>query len=346
MYKRKDDKMVSIEQLRERIETIVDLTNGKTLKETGGIKYVGIDEEENRAVLVIALEKTDTDEAKKFKIELTKLIKLELGFKGLKLELEVLNPKEKGTVLDNEKKVRYIGVASGKGGVGKSTVAANIAVALAKLGHKVGLIDADIYGPSIPNVLDLPIQNPKGNEEQKAIPFVKFNVEVISTAFFLEDNKPLMWRGPMLNRMLSHFFYDVAWSDDIEYIVVDLPPGTGDVALDIQSIIPQCEMVVVTTPHPTASHIAAKAGLGAKTLNHKLLGVVENMSYFVNPVNQQKEFIFGQGGGEEVSKQLGVPLLGQIPIGQPKNGEHHSIYRLDEPQGVAILEIVKQILNT
>jgi ATP-binding protein involved in chromosome partitioning len=338
--------MVSIEQLRERIETLVDLTSGKTLKETGGIKYVGVDEEENRAVLVIALEKTDTDEAKKFKIELTKLIKLELGFKGLKLELEILNPKEKGTVLDSEKKVRYIGVASGKGGVGKSTVAANIAVALAKLGHKVGLIDADIYGPSIPNVLDLPIQNPKGNEEQKAIPFVKFNVEVISTAFFLEDNKPLMWRGPMLNRMLSHFFYDVAWSDDIEYIVVDLPPGTGDVALDIQSIIPQCEMVVVTTPHPTASHIAAKAGLGAKTLNHKLLGVVENMSYFLNPVNQQKEFIFGQGGGEAVSKQLGVPLLGQIPIGQPKSGEHHSIYRLDEPQGVAILEIVKQILNS
>lgn len=336
--------MVSIEQLKQKIETMVDPTCGKTLKETGGVKHVGIDDEHDRAIMVLALEKVDTDEAKQFKIEITKLVKLELDFKGLKLELEELNPKEKGTVLDTEKNIRYIGIASGKGGVGKSTVAANLAITLAKLGHKVGLIDADIYGPSIPSVLDIPVSLPKGNEDKKVIPFEKYNIQVISTAFFLENNKPLMWRGPMLNRMLSHFFYDVSWDDEIEYIIVDLPPGTGDVALDIQSIIPQCEMIVVTTPHPTASHIAAKAGLGAKQLNHKLIGVIENMSYYVNPINQQEEYIFGKGGGDEVSMQLDVPLLGQIPIGQPKNGKH-SIYSLDEPQGIEMLAIAKKILR-
>lgn len=336
--------MVSLDELRAKVEAMVDLTCGKTLKETNGLKYVGIDDEEERAVLVVALADKEAPEAKKFRLELTKLIKLELGFKGLKLELEEINPKEKGTVLDRSKQIRYIGVASGKGGVGKSTVAANIAVVLAKLGKKVGLIDADIYGPSIPNVMGMPIQLPKGDQNERAIPYEKYNVQVISTAFFLEGNQPLMWRGPMLNRMVKHFFYDVAWNDDLEYIIVDLPPGTGDVALDIQSIIPQCEMIVVTTPHPTAADIAAKAGLGAKQLNHKLLGVVENMAYYINPVNGQPEYIFGQGGGHTVSGQLGVPLLGSIPIGQPKNSED-SIYGLDEPQGIEYIAIVKKILN-
>ncbi|MDF2699342.1 MAG: ylxH [Haloplasmataceae bacterium] len=336
--------MVSKEELRARLETIIDPTCNKTLKETGGLKHVGIDDEVGRAVLVIALEKKDNDEVKQFKINLTKLIKLDLGFSGLKLEIEELNPKEKGTVLDKEKQIRYIGIASGKGGVGKSTVAANIAVTLAKLGHKVGIIDADIYGPSIPNVMGIEVKLPKGTKDEKVLPYAKYNVEVISTAFFVEDNAPLMWRGPMLNRMLSHFFYDVKWNDKIEFIIVDLPPGTGDVALDIQALIPQCEMIVVTTPHPTASNIAVKAGYGAKKLNHEIIGVIENMSYFINPVNGQKENIFGTGGGEEVASKLGVPLLGQLPIGQPKSG-HQSIYSLEEPIGHEYLKIVNQLIK-
>lgn len=336
--------MVSIDELRSELESMVDPTCGKTLKETGGLKYVGIDDEEERAVLVVALEVKDSDEAKKFRLELTKKIKLQLGFKGLKLELEELNSKEKGTVLDRSKNIRYIGVASGKGGVGKSTVAANIAVVLAKLGKRVGLVDADIYGASIPKVMGMPVQLPKGDKDEKAIPFEKFGVQVISTAFFVEGNQPLMWRGPMLNRMIKHFFYDVAWDDNLDYIVVDLPPGTGDVALDIQAVIPQCEIVVVTTPHPAASEVAAKAGLGAKQLHHKLLGVIENMSYFVNPVNNQPEYIFGQGGGKAVAEQLDVPVLGRIPIGQPKNPES-SIYGLDEVQGIEYISIVKNILS-
>ncbi len=336
--------MISKELLKEKLETIIDPTCNKTLKETGGIRYVGVDDELDKAILVIALDKKDSEEAKQFRIQLTKLIKLDLGFSGLKLELEDLNPKEKGTVLDAEKKVRYIGVASGKGGVGKSTITANLAVTFAKLGHKVGLIDADIYGPSIPNVMDIEIKLPQGTDDDKIIPFEKFNVQVISTAFFIENNKPLMWRGPMLHKMLEHFFYDVKWRDDIEFIFIDLPPGTGDVALDIQSLIPQCEMIVVTIPHPTASSIAVKAGFGAKQLNHKIIGVIENMSYFTIPENEKQFYLFGQGGGKEVAKQLGVPLLGELELAQPTNG-HHSIYSLDEPNGLVYLSIAKKILQ-
>ncbi len=336
--------MVSKELLREKVELMLDPTCNKTLKETNGIRFVGIDEENDKAILVIGLQKKDENEVKQFKIDLTKLIKLDLGFTGLKLELEDLNPKEKGTVLDKEKHVRYIGIASGKGGVGKSTITANLAVTFAKLGHKVGLIDADIYGPSIPSVMDLEIKLPKGTQDEKIVPFEKFNVEVISTAFFIDDNKPLMWRGPMLHKMLEHFFYDVNWDKDIEYIFIDLPPGTGDVALDIQSIIPQCEIIVVTTPHPTASTIAVKAGFGARQLNHEIIGVIENMSYYKNPENDHPELIFGEGGGHDVAKQLNIPLLGKLEIAQPING-HHSIYSLDEPNGLVYISIAKQILQ-
>ncbi len=336
--------MVSKEILHEKIELLIDPTCQKTLKETGGVRYVGIDEETQKAVLVIALEKKESDKVKHFKLELTKLIKLELGFAGLKLELEELNPKEKGTVLDKEKNIRYIGVASGKGGVGKSTITANLAVAFAKLGHKVGLIDADIYGPSIPSVMDIEIKLPRGTEDQKIIPSNKFNIEVVSTAFFVDNNKPLLWRGPMLHKMLEHFFYDVKWDEDIEYIFIDLPPGTGDVALDIQSIIPQCDMIVITTPHPTASTIAVKAGFGAKQLNHEIIGVIENMAYYKNPANDKQELIFGKGGGIDVAEQLEVPLLGQLEIAQPKSGSH-SIFSLDEPNGLIYLSIAKQIIQ-
>ena len=169
---------------------------------------------------------------------------------------------------------------------------------------KVGLIDADIYGPSF-ECDGMPIQLRRGSK-RAGDSLEKYNVQVISTAFFLEGNQPLMWRGPMLNRMVKHFFYDVAWNDDLEYIIVDLPPGTGDVALDIQSIIPQCEMIVVTTPHPTAADIAAKAGLGAKQLNHKLLGVVENMAYYINPVNGQPNIYLDKAAAYRYG-QLGYP---------------------------------------
>lgn len=309
----------------------------KSLRETGGLKHLDIDDETSIVTVIIALESVEDDSKRNMTRALAKLLKLDLGYKGLKTEFELL--KKQGTIL--ERKIKYVGIASGKGGVGKSTVTANLAYALTTLGKKVGIIDADIYGSSIPTILDMEIVPPKGAENDKIIPFNKDGIELISTEFFLTPDKPLMWRGPMLGKMLNHFFYDVIWSDDIEYILVDLPPGTGDVAMDIQGLIPECKMVIVTTPHPSASHIAVKAGFAAEQLKHELLGVVENMSYLHHA--GEDLYIFGKGGGKIVADKLVTKVLQTIPIGQPKNSL--SIFAANEEIGLDYIGLANKIVK-
>jgi ATP-binding protein involved in chromosome partitioning len=150
-----------------------------------------------------------------------------------------------------------------------------------------------------------------------------------------------MWRGPMLGKMLNHFFYDVVWSEDIEYILVDLPPGTGDVAMDIQALIPECKMIIVTTPHPSASHVAVKAGFAAEQLKHELLGVVENMSYLKHKGDEIK--VFGEGGGQIVADKLSSKVLQSIPIGQPKNSL--SIFDASEEIGLDYIGLANKIVK-
>lgn len=287
--------------------------------------------------MVIGLDKDDEQFKKTMTRDLARLLKLELGFTGIKTEYQ-LN-KLSTSILARE--VRYIGVASGKGGVGKSTVTANLAYALKRLGKKVGIIDADIYGSSIPTILDMEITPPRGTKDEKIIPYNVDDIELISTEFFLTPDKPLMWRGPMLGKMLNHFFYDVVWNDDIEYILVDLPPGTGDVAIDIQKLIPSCKMVIVTTPHPSASHIAVKAGFAAEQLEHEILGIVENMSYLRH--NGEDIKVFGEGGGKIVADKLKTQVLSTIPLGQPKDSL--SIFGADEEIGLDYIGLANKIIK-
>jgi ATP-binding protein involved in chromosome partitioning len=329
--------MYTKEQIIERINNLVDPSVEKTFKETGGVKHVGISEDNTIVTVIIGLEKLNDDYKKYVTRALAKLIKIELGFTGLKTEFQ-LN-KLSTSILSRE--VRYIGVASGKGGVGKSTVTANLAYALKRLGKKVGIIDADIYGSSIPTILDMEITPPRGTDDDKIIPYEKDGIELISTEFFLSPDKPLMWRGPMLGKMLNHFFYDVIWNDEIEYILVDLPPGTGDVALDIQKLIPSCKMIIVTTPHPSASHIAVKAGFAAEQLEHELLGVVENMSYLEHA--GERINVFGEGGGKIVADKLKTQVLSTIPLGQPKNSI--SIFDASEEIGLDYLGLANKIVK-
>jgi ATP-binding protein involved in chromosome partitioning len=329
--------MYTKEQVKEHVLELVDPSVEKTLKETGGLRHLDIDEEKDVVTVIIALDKLEDDYKKHMTRSLAKLIKLDLGFTGVKSEFELL--KKVGSILERE--VKYIGVASGKGGVGKSTVTANLAYALTTIGKKVGIIDADIYGSSIPTILDMPITLPKGDGQEKIIPFNKDGIELISTEFFLQPDKPLMWRGPMLGKMLNHFFYDVIWNDDIEYILVDLPPGTGDVAMDIQALIPDSKMIIVTTPHPSASHVAVKAGFAAEQLKHELLGVVENMSYLNHAGEELK--IFGEGGGKIVADKLNTQLLATIQIGQPKNSL--SIFGPDEEIGLDYIGLANKIVK-
>jgi len=204
---------------------------------------------------------------------------------------------------------RVIGVASGKGGVGKSTITANLALTLGQLGKKVGVLDADVYGFSIPRILGVSGQ-PTAIDEH-IIPHRKGNIQIMSIGFFIDENTPVIWRGPLLHKTVNQFIGDVLW-DKLDYLLIDLPPGTGDVTISIAQALPKTEILVVTTPQPMASHTAGRVAGMAKQTNLSVLGVLENMSYF--ETNGHKEYIFGQNGGRELADALKVSFLGEIPI--------------------------------
>ena len=208
-----------------------------------------------------------------------------------------------------------IAVASGKGGVGKSTVAVNLAVALAKDGAKVGLIDADIYGPSIPLMLGVTEKPDIIQDEGKArlIPLDAFGLKMISIGLLVDDNAPLIWRGPMASGAIKQFMTDVSWGE-LDYLVFDMPPGTGDIQLTLVQTIPLTGAVIVTTPQEVSLIDARKALKMFERVNVPVLGLIENMSYFIAPDTKKKYDIFGSGGGEKVSNEINVPFLGGIPI--------------------------------
>jgi len=204
---------------------------------------------------------------------------------------------------------RVIAVASGKGGVGKSTVTSNLAAALSRLGKKVGVLDADVYGFSVPRILGVSGQ-PTAIDDH-IVPLRKENIQVMSIGFFVDETTPVIWRGPMLHKTINQFISDVLW-DQLDYLLIDLPPGTGDVTISIAQALPKAEILVVTTPQPVASHTAGRVGKMAEQTKLSVLGVVENMSYF--ETNGKKEYIFGQGGGQELARSLGVKFMGEIPL--------------------------------
>ena len=313
--------------VRKKIETIIDPATGKTLQETEAIKHIGIDPEKDVVILIVAIGKTGGKEEKTIRRDLAKAIKIDLGFTGIKMQIEEKRKLE--SVVNRD--VKFIIISSGKGGVGKSTVAANLAYALARKGKKVGIIDADIYGSSIPKILEMKHEYPKAGPDGKILPLQAFDMEVISTEFFAEEGKPIIWRGAMLGSMMNNFFYEVKWNKDLEYMIIDSPPGTGDIALDLRSTVPTAQSLLVTTPHLAASHVAIKAGYAAKQLNHEIIGIIENMSHYINPANGEKDFIFGKCGGEEVATKLQSELICQIPINQPTH--HLSLYESDEEIG-------------
>lgn len=326
------------EEVISRIKHLVDPVNGKTLEENEAIKEIKIIENENKVHLTIALGTDDLIKQAEFKKDLLRILKIDMGFTGVKLSFKTFK-KQSSSLLDKSRNVKFIAVASGKGGVGKSTVTANLALHLQKLGKKVGLIDADIYGSSINQILN--ITTTPDYEDEMIIPINVNGVEIISTAMLMPDNKPLMWRGPMLNKLLNHFFNDVKWSDDLEYIVIDLPPGTGDVQIDIQSLIPECKEIIVTTPHKSAAHVAVRAGLMARELRHEILGIVENMSYY--EVNGEQHFIFGKTGGNTVAEELNSEVLVRIPI--ISNEKSENVIQLDNQNSAIYVELAENIIK-
>jgi ATP-binding protein involved in chromosome partitioning len=229
-----------------------------------------------------------------------------------------------------DKDIKFISIVSGKGGVGKSTVTVNLAMGLARQGMKVGIIDADIYGFSIPSMMGIE-QRPVVIDET-ILPVEKYGVKVMSMGFFIQDNAPVIWRGPMLGKMLRNFLTEVYWGQ-LDYLLLDMPPGTGDVALDVYKFIPQCEQIIVTTPHSTAAFVAARAGtMALQTTKQPIIGVIENMAWYEKP-DGDREYVFGENGGGVLAKELKVDLLAQIPLGLPDKAEDafNAVYDEDSP---------------
>ncbi len=227
-----------------------------------------------------------------------------------------------------------IAVGAGKGGVGKTTLSVNLALALARSGSRVGMIDGDIYGPNVPIMLGVRTQ--LQTDGQKIIPAEKYGLQVISMGFLTDDESPIIWRGPMLHSALQQFFREVRWLD-LDYLVIDMPPGTGDVALTVGQTVPVAGAVVVTTPQQVSLADSRRAVAMYKKLNIPTLGIVENMSYFVCPGCETESDIFGTGGGEKMAESLGVPFLGRIPLYQPirEGGDNGVPLMIAEPEAPA-----------
>jgi ATP-binding protein involved in chromosome partitioning len=246
---------------------------------------------------------------------------------------------------------RVFAVASGKGGVGKSSVTVNLAAAMAAKGLRVGVVDADIYGFSVPRMLG--VEHPPTQVEQMIMPPTAHGVKVISIGMFTKDNTPVVWRGPMLHRALQQFLADVYWGD-LDYLLMDLPPGTGDIAISVAQLVPTAEILVVTTPQLAAQEVAERAGSIALQTHQRIAGVVENMSWLPCPHCGEQIDVFGSGGGQAVadslSRSLGanVPLLGQIPLDKRlrEGGDSGRPLVLDDPEAAAsqaLLQVVETL---
>ena len=337
--------MITKEEIERIVENMIDPFLHKTLLELSAVKDIKWNDEKEHVSLKVAVAKLGSPYQMELQTQIVDALKAK-GVKSVGLRFTEMSSSLVDEILGEsaESQPIYIAIASGKGGVGKSTVSVNLAVSLARLGKKVGLLDADIYGFSVPDMMGITRRPEVVNE--KIIPVERFGVKIISMGFFVEDNTPIIWRGPMLGKMLTSFMEEVEWGE-LDYLLLDLPPGTGDVALDVHTMLPTSKEIIVTTPHPTAAFVAARAGAMAIKTEHEILGVIENMSYFESRLTGEKEYVFGKGGGKKLALDLEVPLLGELPLGQPDWNEEDfapSVYQENHPIGLRYKEIANDIL--
>lgn len=299
---------------------------------------IKINEDKDKIYVDLVFSEANFDE-KELKKQLMKLLKVDHGYKGAKINFidKVKSDIEEHSLLKQED-LLFILVTSGKGGVGKSNVSANLANVFSDNDYHVVLIDADVYGSSLPEIFDIDQYPPIKNGV--LYPAQHNNIDLVSVDFIVRNSDPIMWRGLMLNRVLHNFFELTKYRDNVDVVIMDLPPGTGDMAIDIQQMIPHAKQIVVTTPHPSAAKIAIKAGLMGQRLNHELIGVIENMSYYEH--EGEKLDIFGFGGGDQVANVLNVPLLEKFAIEVPQNG---SLYQKGEANYDKYQKVMQQIVS-
>jgi ATP-binding protein involved in chromosome partitioning len=318
--------MPTRDQVLEALKAVIDPELGRNIVELDMVRSVDI--HDNGVIdVMVSLTTPGCPIRNTFQTNVTNAVTALDGVAGVNVAFDVLNDEQKQALqrklgrsgglpdgaLAAVKNVICIG--SGKGGVGKSSVTSNLAAALAGEGKQVGVLDADVWGYSIPRMFGLGSDRPKVSAERKIIPPVSNGIKIMSIGFFLDEDAAVVWRGPMLHKALTQFLKDVEWGE-LDYLLVDLPPGTGDVSMTLAELLPQAKFLIVTTPQATAQKVARRSAEMADKVRLEVAGVVENMSGFTTPSGERFQ-IFGEGGGQELADEIGVPLLGKIPLTMP-----------------------------
>ncbi len=338
------------EAVLKALESVIDPELGRSVTELDMVRDVEVTGRSARLTIVLTVPGCPLRAS--FEEQVERALSA-VGVESIDLSFDVMTPEQKAALttklrggvaerspgISVDAKTRVIALASGKGGVGKSSLSANLAGAFAGLGKQAGILDADVYGYSIPHMLGIR-QRPVA-VDQMIVPPVRGDLKVMSIGFFLDENSPVMWRGPMLHRALEQFLSDVHWGD-LDVLVVDMPPGTGDVAISLGQLLPRAEAVVVTTPHRAAQQVAVRAAQMCRKTNMRVLGAVENMSYLARE-DGTREKLFGAGGGDELAREVDVPLLARIPF-DPRLGAYADAGKMvveEEPE----LEVSRAIVG-
>jgi ATP-binding protein involved in chromosome partitioning len=311
-------------QVREALRSVLDPEIGRPIEDIGMLQGIEVDGSLVRVQVLITIEGCPlkdriTNDVTNAVMPLEGVERVDVGLSPMsEQQRSELVGKLRGTAAPQAQKTFFtnsnttvIAVASGKGGVGKSSVTVNLACAMAAEGHRVGILDADVWGFSVPRMMGV-TGKPVGFNDM-IMPLEAHGVRIISMGFFVPEETPVIWRGPMLHKAIEQFLGDVYWGD-LDFLLADLPPGTGDVSISLASFLPGAQMLVVTTPQEAARKVAERAGKMAERTNLRPIGVIENMSWFVCPHCGERTSIFGDGGGQEAADTLSVPLFGQVPI--------------------------------
>ncbi len=316
---------MSKDQILKALEAVIDPELRRSIVELDMVRSIDIGADGDVAVTV-SLTTPGCPIRNHFQTAVVKAVSEVPGVREVSVSFDVLTDTQKAALQQKlgrgglpdgtlAEVANVICVGSGKGGVGKSTLTANLAAALAAEGKQVGVLDADVWGYSIPRMFGLGATRPPVSPERKIVPLDAQGVRVMSIGFFLEEDAAVVWRGPMLHKALTQFLQDVAWGA-LDYLLIDLPPGTGDVSMTLAQLLPQSQFVIVTTPQPTAQRVARRAAEMANKVDLEIAGVIENMSGFTTPSGERYQ-IFGEGGGQELADELDVPLLGKVPLTMP-----------------------------
>ena len=312
------------EQVTEALQGVIDPELRRNIVELGMVRSVQI-ADDGRVEVVVSLTTPGCPIRSHFQNAVAERVGELEGVTGVGVGFDVLSNEEKGHLQQTLGRQRLpegalaqvknvVCVASGKGGVGKSTMTANLAAALQAEGHSAGALDCDVYGYSIPRMLGVN-SKPEVNAERKIVPLTApSGVKVMSIGFFLEENAAVVWRGPMLHKAIQQFLEDVDWGE-LDYLLLDLPPGTGDVSMTLAQLLPQAKILIVTTPQPAAQTVARRSAEMAEKVDLELLGVIENMSAFTGP-DGKRVTIFGEGGGQLLADELDVPLIGKVSLSE------------------------------